>query len=336
MSGFDDQPLKDWLNKKNSDHEDAFDKEAREGFDMLASDEEALSLKSTLNKKIHGQLFEDKNSRRPFYWMAAAAMLIISGLSAYFIINDTTNSQNMAIARMPEPENQNPAMEKSFDEKAAEITAEASEEPIVAAPKKNKTALPSTAQSQPVAEADYASAAYKTDKDMASTRDDESADEHLSKQESAKPVVNSVKKTNEAEERAEENKASDVAAFKNDVKKEKSVRAKLAEPMAASPVHSETKALIANNCYYKGGHEALKRELEKKLKTKNLNRNFDAVLYVSANKHVIKVDLVNKIDFSEEEQAELLTILKSLNDFRFETTPEPSVVSEYTLRYLAK
>jgi len=90
--------LKDLLNKAGSESFDDFEKEALEGFNTLASEQEALDVKAALDKRIHAEVFTEKKFNLKVYWYAAAGLALIIGLSAYFLMNNNpVNKDSVAI-----------------------------------------------------------------------------------------------------------------------------------------------------------------------------------------------------------------------------------------------
>lgn len=84
MSNPDNKKLRELLNKSAPD--DDFEKEALEGFGMLPSDEDAQSLKQELDQKIK-HLFEKRSGNSLIVYWVAAALLLVMGLSVYFMLS---------------------------------------------------------------------------------------------------------------------------------------------------------------------------------------------------------------------------------------------------------
>jgi hypothetical protein len=90
------------FNKAKADKQDLddFEKEAMAGFDMLESKEEVNELKAALDERINNELFYKKENHNPkVYWLAAAGLALIIGLSTLFILNDSNSiSKNNGLA----------------------------------------------------------------------------------------------------------------------------------------------------------------------------------------------------------------------------------------------
>ncbi|MEI8136300.1 MAG: hypothetical protein WCH21_03135 [Bacteroidota bacterium] len=117
--------LKQLFNKAKADEQnlDDFEKEAMAGFNMLESENEANNLKTSLDNRINSELFYKKeNHNQKVYWLAAAGLALVIGLSALFILNDTNSisKNNLAITDTKTENGQN-------------IGGELKEEPAVAA-----------------------------------------------------------------------------------------------------------------------------------------------------------------------------------------------------------
>jgi len=104
--------LKQLFNKAKADEQnlDDFEKEAMAGFNMLESENEANNLKTSLDNRINSELFYKKeNHNQKVYWLAAAGLALVIGLSALFILNDTNSiSKNTDILFASNP-NENTA-----------------------------------------------------------------------------------------------------------------------------------------------------------------------------------------------------------------------------------
>ncbi|MDP3558701.1 MAG: hypothetical protein Q8T03_15110 [Bacteroidota bacterium] len=92
--------LDNLFNKAKADEQnlDDFEKEAMVGFNMLESEKEAFDLKANLDARINKELFNKEEKNNPkIYWLAAAGLALIIGLSTLFVINDTNKNNNLAI-----------------------------------------------------------------------------------------------------------------------------------------------------------------------------------------------------------------------------------------------
>lgn len=91
----EDNKLRDLLNKGasgNTDGLDDFEKEALEGFAGLENPDEAFEMKAALDKRAWPLFKPEEKSRAVAYWFAAAAVLLITGLAGYFLMQSTGNN----------------------------------------------------------------------------------------------------------------------------------------------------------------------------------------------------------------------------------------------------
>jgi hypothetical protein len=79
--------IRDFLNRSNTASLDDFEKEALEGFESLDSAEELYELKADLDQKIKMQVFAKKEKPFGLVWYAAAGLILLVGLSAYFFMS---------------------------------------------------------------------------------------------------------------------------------------------------------------------------------------------------------------------------------------------------------
>ncbi|MBA3664667.1 MAG: hypothetical protein H0W61_10710 [Bacteroidetes bacterium] len=120
------------LESKRTEGLDDFEREALEGFDSLDSKEEALQIKSELDKKIHDQLFTEKKQQPKVYWFAAAGLFMVIGLSVFFIIknNGVASEKDVAVVQSNIPKEtleESPALAPPEEKTSTVSTGEVSE-----------------------------------------------------------------------------------------------------------------------------------------------------------------------------------------------------------------
>lgn len=324
MSDPENKKLKDLLNEKNREQLDDFEKEALSGFDMLDNERESLDLKAELDTRITREVFNEEKSRKPFFWIAAAAMLLITGLSAYFILLDneqSVNRQDLAVvAKKDLPEN-TPGLESSFEAKAAEISAPQTENEVRKKPvEKTKPAVAPEANAVQSTGAINVSEPVTISADMAAAPvSNQQEDERESDdQDKARESFALAKKQEEKEEKAEAVKDKMVASYRRNEEsdsKKADRKAKSAAP-AAQPAEIEAAPSKSNSggCDYVGGKEALRKDIEEKLTAKEINKGIEATLLIDKNK-VIEVTFFKPVNFSAKELKTVEQILKSLDKF---------------------
>lgn len=121
-----DELLKQFKTEKSDDLSD-FDREALEGFETLDSQDEALALKDSLDKRMREEVFADKTNSPKVYWFAAAGLFLVVGLSIYFILNNQPINQK-DVALVPAKEIKNLEEEKEMSVPTEESTPVAAAE----------------------------------------------------------------------------------------------------------------------------------------------------------------------------------------------------------------
>lgn len=311
MSGPEDKKLKDLLAKNNNSVLDDFEKEALEGFAMLENEQEALGLKAALDARIKDKLFDTKKKRSPFYWAAAAAMFLIMGLSAYFILsNETeiTQEKNMAIVSPAQDKTPGNTTESSFEEKAAELKSpETVAQPLERKEERNKALTPIVTAEPSLRHqmADAESAATPLAESSTGAADEIVAARSKARQEEEVVAAKDKAKQEEVEKDAKETISASPAMAKNDngpegqnykgfaaanapkasePKKKEASRMneeKVAAQGAASDDRSLNIATVSlKGCQYPGGEKALRIELEKLLTKKGVNKAFEAYVEI--------------------------------------------------------
>lgn len=319
MSSPDPDKLRELLNKKDGSTDD-FEKEALEGFALLGSDEEALQLKAALDKKM-SPLFEKKKASQPFvYWMAAA-MLLIMGLSVYFILSngsEVAGQKDLAIATPPKETT--PGTEQSFEAKAAEINSVATE--TAAEAEKNRIAP--VAPSQPlrtkvpvlspqeeaeergqslmeeqvsVTSAPMVSSAGSQDKDEEESDfaapASASGDVSYKKADADDAEAKRQRVVSNESEQEPEKEIKTTKALAREERKEKDQKNKAEPAKGFSEGAAFGNASGPSDCFPADKDRDLHKDLEEKLMAKKVNVEFDAVVTVRAGE-VSYVSLIRK------------------------------------------
>jgi hypothetical protein len=168
MSNKKNNNLKDFLQKSDSEPLDDFEKDALQGFYSLGSEQEALDAKEQLDKRIYAEVFIEKKSNQKIYWLAAAGLFLVIGLSVFFVLNNNnfSDKKNMALVSKDETKKTEQKLE---EEPAAEKIADkqnivSKEEPLKnsesivtyggKSSRPNKSARPETASGQGITVSD--------------------------------------------------------------------------------------------------------------------------------------------------------------------------------------
>jgi hypothetical protein len=349
-----DKRLKALLDKQKSRQPpaDAFEQEALEGFAMLESQEEALDLKAELDREMNDTVFARKQAPARIYWMAAAGLALLIGISAYFILaGDPIAKPELAVtAATPNADSlaAAPAMEGSYEDKAAELSspkpADNAGTPADQKRKNTSAAQPQASQpgspliaekeAAPAAEVSFA-ASGSAAPDITSPNEEPAADKDL-KAEQEKAAATEVAETKAG--------VSKKDAREEPAKKAR-VKAKTEAPGAAAPAgaprsnsyrraddQAEEATDTTQNCYYLGSKFELYQQLSRRLAEKGLDKPFNATLYFTGpNTRVQRVELTNAANISAEEQSGIIKVIKTLDGFRFRSKPGRNEVTQYRI-----
>lgn len=89
----------------------------------------------------------------------------------------------------------------------------------------------------------------------------------------------------------------------------------------------------ANQCYYAGGETTLIKDVAEKLNSKNVNKKFNAVLFINEKRQVEKVNFTNSFDLNSNDKKAIETELKTLSKFNFYISPTTKILFEFKLDY---
>lgn len=311
--------LKDLLdNQQSADPSmDDFEKEALEGFALLENEQEVFDLKAGLDKKIYSEVFTPEKKTERSYWYAAAGLLLVIGLSVYFVLNSSVSKEENLAIQSEEPvskdeiqkdldhqlENtkslefkQAPPTEKAEEKKAAPQKQSFEKGNILSSPKAENAAFESPAPSN-------APQAAPVESDLefssSSTKSLENMDEKEAEMD--KEIVQKEGRTVEKKQEPE------IATV--ELKKSKSRRQEEAVP---GGITASSAAGPASAVSYKGN---LRDDLKKLLEKKNISKKFDATLFLDDKCKVQKVILTNEYYLTAPEKKEVIEILKNLNSF---------------------
>lgn len=346
MSSPEDKKLKELLANKNDQHQDDFEKEALEGFAMLRDEQESLDLKAKLDERMRKEVLSKQQTRSPFYWIAAAAMLIIMGLSVWFILSDSsevTSHKDLAITQPKETTDAASNTEKSFEAKAAELKPlvnakeEASAPPLKSINQFESEPPMAVGKSEPMAiELESKATASSGHVNVNDTEAD------LAMEKSSADVVLAAKNEPEADDQSTPDRKEDMEissnknltgkAKKENTRNEKSKSYSDQQPVLAASTKPARVEMEANSCGYRGGNAALYRDLEGKLKAIELNKSFDAILSIDQTNKVVEVKFGKTNNLAADELEKIGTVLKTLDKFKPEGK-EASPSCFFTLSY---
>jgi hypothetical protein len=303
---------------------DDFDKDAIAGFKKLNSNQEAIDLKNNLDKEIIERgLFETSNNTKKTGWVAAAALFLVIGFSAFFIINSSTKIDNAVAVNDIVKEESTPQ---------GAITQITPPQAITISPTELKTITKNTEEKKITI--------------TANKPDDITINNTPTRGTSATTVLEKSKETNIVDGIAsnqqsvnkdqDESINSEITLAKADGKVLES------EPqMPSAAPKSENSPVISNkfennSCYYTGGSSALNTELQKKLGLKNALKPFTANLTINEKRQVTNVLFIKPNNLSRIEIETVKTQLKTLTEFNFNTQPTKKTSYTYTIIFVPK
>ncbi len=356
------KPLKDFLGKKNQEHQgmDDFEKEAMEGFDMLKDEKEIVDLKNALDQKIYGEVFSEKKKSRGVYWYAAAGLLLVIGFSVYFILGTGAVKENTLAIHKEEP-----SKDAKGDEIQKIITDESEKTKNLEykQPERHAKTAPSDVESRK-GKAGKKEKEYDLQEESVSARNDAFANQGAGSGGVAisapKPQSQAVIVAEPAMEAGDGVKQAKAEALKDEDKKavaaetmlameskddrttEKASKKTYRARPEESPVATYNAPAVAGAgaatmdiagflCYYEGGDGVLQRDVKDKLKDNDLIQKFDATLFINEKKKVEKAEITNAYSLSKEQQEKIINVLKKLDKFKFNIKPESNKLTEYKL-----
>ncbi len=319
--------LHDLLKNKQQEPDDAFEKEAREGFDLLEDHEQAFELKAATDARINKELFAPRRERTVFYWAAAASVLLFVGFVVYFFSDFSRDEKTFAIKQPESKKDVAP-----LPSQPQIITAPAESQPERQEVKKTIRREPDQ-KTQAGARSFEAEQADVTNMEKPALEEQQAAPADADQMAAA---VNEPAKKEEAyvvNTRQDDNVNEGKSAAAAD-QHQKSKKAKQAqEPPAASPARMQNERMeseVTVQATYPGGPQQLSKEVSEKLSKKNTLVEFAATLFIGENGNVEKVEFTGDKGLTKQQKKivreELLTLKK------FQVTPNNSAVS-YELKF---
>jgi hypothetical protein len=341
------------LAKKNSHNNDLddFEKEALDGFAVLDNDEDAIALKEKLDTRIHSEVFSKEKKATPLYWLAAAGLLLVIGLSVFFMVNNQaleTKKSDLAIAspkiasqeEIPNVINQEQSSAATIELKKSNSTTNLNDDkkPTASLAAREKAAdLGLANKQQPIT-----AAAYDMENEVeerkevmttppVQTTSSVLADEMLANKDSDQGQNDGVGNNND-KKLAEGTTAASGAVTKNESKRQKQAAPEIASSVGANePFKNKESLAIANtNCFYIGGEAALTKEVKQKLAIMKITAPFSARLFITKKAKVEKVEFIDNTAVTADEQKLITAALNSLKDFRIIKWPKNTTLIEYS------
>lgn len=313
--------LKDLLDAK-AESFDAFEKEAIEGFSMMADKEEVLKLKEELDAAIHKKLWEKENKKVFNYWYAAAGLFLVVGLSIYFITAKPVIETKLALKYTP-PAEVNTIQQATISEKlkGSDVENDKNSEALISKenqpPRERTPLLIAEEKIRDAATKKPAVVTVDEKNGLSETKYNAGSEAQIAAASPAVPpakaITQQIADDNGDMTAALNTGATEAVAQNNKEDEVNSTTARRVEPAARAQVLKMQKKQSA--AVYKTGNQQLKRELEEKLKRESLNENFEALLRIESDGSVSNVELTRTDNLNETQQKRLILVLKSFNQF---------------------
>lgn len=318
--------------RRDKSNDDAFEKEAGEGFAEYDAQELSDALKET-DAKI-SRMLDDRRGRKNHhygYWFAAAALLVISSVTGYFLISTTLTEKDLAVQ---EQKKRLPPQAPEERMAPVKVAKEINEEPASGS-ENRRGSIPE----RPAPEGRIGKTQQATDdligKPKKSMNDSLFFANNNDLAESAAPPVN----TSVSDEPLPGEAGRPVSApavlntEKTASKKSSAIKyARAADAESTAPAAMNTGR--ANNiCYYGKGEKALNKRISDTLSRRSLLYRFEARLFVGQNGKVDSVRLEKATSFSAAQMEELRKILLQLDGFIADDARGKDFSSEYFLDF---
>lgn len=312
--------LKDLLSKhleQTGRDADAFEQEALEGFAMLKNEEEAMDLKKSVDARIYSEVFaEKKQESRRFYWLAAAVLIGVIGMSIYlFQTYFTTPKTELAIQTpktVPMKENSVPEAPSPAQTNSPEPEGATEIKPI------KQVQIDKSIHSSSVENEGQKFMEDLSDQSNVAPASAPASEIPEREQEvKALPVSDQTKASNPKES---SRSAAEPLAAKEEIVAKKS-KSKVSEDVLSKASDESIEIATVStkpspSCTFKGGNQELKKQLKDQLKQKNLLYPFDATLFLNKKGKIEKVLIKNSDGLNEEDQQKVIEVIKQLNDFK--------------------
>lgn len=331
--------------KKNAKHttalnDDAFEREAAEGFDLLGTDEDIAALKAETDKAFAQQLKQhQKNEKAPWLWMAAAFVIVGLGLTLFSVLSP---ERKMDVAQVPSSSQ----VEVPSDAQVYTETTVQKPRPQTTPTITREEEAPAAKLSQnPQVQANPSLSANEQEMDMEESAPAAAAEPQLVATELKAPTVYASSSSNAgavytaSAAPSELNIAADKALI---VQKEedalgkkkaetKALRSKQSAPAAAN---DEKADVTVNAIIYNPGQKQLEADAKILLKNFQLPKEIMVELYLDADAHVVSAKISSKDSIAEADKLAAQIELKKLSNFT--VTPAPGAKFPYSYRFTLK
>lgn len=349
------------LKQKQADNLDDFEKEALEGFAMLENEEEAIQLKTSLDKKIFSEVIAGKEKSNKKIWYAAAGLIFFIGISVFFIFNGNINSEKNKLAitttnnapadSAPSDLNQSKSIVTSTD--AIDLEKEMTKKSTISSLNeqlayKNIPKINSGSGAKPNEQAENQTSliAKQTSEEHLAPNELSENEDLDTKKMNSRENEQSTDKTNALVEKnvktlEDLNLSSKTAVTeKTESKKAKNTFSQrtLAPPAQNNNSTYETPVAAAMETTpgfvtYTGGNEVLLKDLKLGLKAMKIKKSFEVILLISKNAKIESVTFLNKNKLTKNELEEVTKVLRNLNKFQVSGETGTSGFFRYLINY---
>ena len=317
-------------------NDDAFEREAAEGFGMLGSEEEIAALKAETDRAFAEQFNQPKkNDKAPWLWMAAAFVIVGLGLTLFSVLSPD-RKMDMAQAPTTAPivvpsDAQLPAetLENKPNEGAKEKTTRTKDGTFGISTRNEK--IQSNASSE----------ANKQELDMEESAPAAVAEPQLVATEVKAPEVYTSSSSNLAavststvapvELKLAADKAVVVKAEKEALSKKaaesKALKSKQNPPAAAKEENAD---VIIGAIIYKPGVKQLEADAKKLLKNFHLPKEILVELYLDAEAQVMSATISSKETIDPADKLAAQNELKKLSNFTVTPLPDEKLPYRYS------
>lgn len=318
---------------------DAFEREAAEGFGMLGSEEEIAALKAETDQAFVEQLGQSKiNDKAPWLWMAAAFVIVGLGLTLFSVLSP---ERKMDVAQAP---SNTPVVVPSD----AQVPSETPENKANEGAKQTKTksdegAFGISSRKEHMQE-NASSKVNEQEMDMEEAAPEAAAEPQLVAAEIKAPEVYISSSSNAAPVSTPTvplavNVAADKAVVA--LKEEEALSKKMAEPKALkskqsapAPAKEDNADVTIGAIIYKPGVKQLEADAKKLLKNFQLPKVITVELQLNADAQVVGATISSKEPIAEADKLAAQIELKKL--LNFAVTPMPGTKLPYRYSFSLK
>lgn len=324
----------------NKDPLDPFEQEAAEGFSLLNSEEERANLKASTDQAISKLLSKKAQVPTRQYWLSAAALFIVAGLSFVFFFQ-TKNPAELAINRELSPtetvikEN----LQDSADLEPQNSSNQNKQKESTVAVEKSKD-LGFQKQSAPASSAQQNSD-FKAKSAQAPLKKEEAADNmelqltedaHESEISAAPAMTNTLTSSAEKFDKFALVNA-DISTAAKTAPASPQAEMKKADPKTRSK-GSNTGIIVLSQVNYTGGNTVLHKDILKILKKEDAVVKLNLQFTISENGRVDKCNVLEPSALSLEKQMLILKALKNLKNFTVVSTEGSQMPAIYNYEFI--